>query len=251
MLKFFVGVSIFCALTQSATAKIIDVEEDKAKSTPIEISVANGQASSIKFSNNQIIDFVMLPDQSRSIYNTNAPIDSGNATSIYLRKIDKLDIPGATQSNTPNLMVETIDEQGNKHQYEFMLNVSSAVERDRVTINPAPVPPPPKPEPKPEPVTTIKTQYGDATPADVALGIEMAIKNKDILADGAIAIAAKEYVAITRNGAAAQDALIQTKLPLSVVSKLGTLGQEEDARRRIIPLPEEFPANVNSYSRSK
>ena len=249
MLKLLAGAFVFCILTKPATAKIINIEEDKAKSAPIEISVANGQASSIAFQNDQVIDFVILPDQSRSIYNTNAPIDSGNATSIYLRKIDKLDIPGATQSNTPNLIIETIDKEGKKHQYEFLLNVVSAVERDRVTINPAPIPPPPEAPPKPEPVTTIKTQYGEATPADIQLGTEMAIKNNEIPADGAIAIAAREYVAITRNGIDAQDALIQTKLPLSVVSKLGALGQQEDARRRIMPLPNEFPGSSHSGSK--
>lgn len=80
-----------------ALADSLKIEENTASTKPTVVSVVNGQASSIIFENDQIINFVLLPDQSRTVYTPNAPIDSASATALYLRKIEEIDIPGATK----------------------------------------------------------------------------------------------------------------------------------------------------------
>ncbi len=222
-----------------AFADSLRIEEDKASSDPTIVSVVNGQASSIMFENDQIINFVLLPDQSRTVFTPNAPIDSGKTTALYLRKIEEIDVPGATKSNSPNLVIETLDQQGKTQQYEFIIDATgSATDRDKIIIESAPPPPEPPPEPEPKILTTVETTYGSATPEDVALGLERAIDEGSISADGTVAAATREYIALVRNGNSANDAIAQTDIPLSVVAELGRLGQEEDAKRRIMPLPE-------------
>lgn len=234
---FCVGI-FSCASNTNAETLIIN--EDIAKQKPIEISIVNGQASSIALDNGQKINFVLLPDQSQSIYTADSPIDEGKATTIYLRKIEKLEIPGATTTNKPNLQIHAVDDDGKIHRYEFYLNISTGVERDRIVIKQAELPPSP---PKKKVINTIKTTYGVASPEDIRLGLEFSINSGKIKNDGLLARSVKEYIALTLNGVSIFDALSQTKLNIAVIEKLATIGQEQETKRRIITPSNATPAN--------
>lgn len=238
------GMSLFATIP--VKGETINIEDKIAQSKPLEISVVDGKASMIIFNNDQKIIFVLLPDQSRSVYTPNSPIESGEATALYLRKIKSLNIPGATESSRPNLLIETKDTENNTHQYEFNIDVNeTAIERDKITIQPAL----PAPEPKPKIINTIQTTYGVATPEDIRLGLETSIKLGKVQANGLVAKAVNEYIALTLNGVSAMDALATTQLPMSVVEKLGSIGQQEDAKRRILPLEGEKIGNINKIFR--
>ncbi len=84
------------------------------------------------------------------------------------------------------------------------------------------------------------TTYGEATPEDVKLGLEVSIKNNRIKPTAPLAIAIGEYIAQTMNGSSVQDALNKVEIPISVVQKLGSLGQEESTRRKLLPLDADF-----------
>lgn len=217
----------------------ITLEDKKAQQEPTTIGVVPGQASPIVLKNDQIIDSVLLSDQSKNIYTPNAPIESGNARSLYLRQIQTLTIPGTTTNTYPNLFIETIDNEGNRYYYEFILNNNNR-DRDRVFITEAKPESKPQPKPQPEPtvITTVVTIFGEATPEDVQLGLETKIKQNRIERDEPLARAIEEYIAQTMNGVASTEALEKTGIPLSVVQQLGALGQQEDTKRRLLPLPE-------------
>lgn len=217
----------------------ITLEDKKAQQEPTTIGVVPGQASPIFFKNDQIIDSVLLSDQSKNIYTPGQPISSGNARSLYLRQIETLTIPGTTTSTSPNLYIETIDNEGSRYYYEFIFNNNDR-DRDQVSIIKAkPEPKPqPKPQPEPEVITTVVTVYGEATPEDVQLGLETKIKQNRVDKNEPLVIAIQEYIAQTMNGISSTAALEKTGIPLSVVQQLGALGQEEDTKRRLLPLPQ-------------
>ncbi len=134
----------------SVLAETIVIEDKKAQQSPTLTGVVPGKASPIVFKNDEVINFILLSDQSKNIYTSNAPIESGKAGALYIRQIQHLDIPGTTTSDYPNLFVETVDAQGNKNEYEFVLNNNSG-DRDRITIKKAEPAPEPEPIPEPEP----------------------------------------------------------------------------------------------------
>ncbi|MBW4532336.1 MAG: hypothetical protein KME09_00180 [Pleurocapsa minor HA4230-MV1] len=238
-IKYSLTIAVFSLVANiiPAMAENITVEDIKAQQEPITAGVVPGKSTPIVFKNNEIIDFVLLSDQSKNIYTPNAPIETGQARSLYVRQIQTLDLEGTTTNEYPNLFVETVDGEGNRQEYEFILNNNDS-DRDRIFIEAAQPEPIPQPKPKPEPevVNTVKTKFGDATPEDIKLGLDTSIAQDRIKRNEPLAVAIEEYIAQTMNGISTTEALEKTGIPLSVVQKLGTLGQQEDAKRRLLPL---------------
>jgi hypothetical protein len=239
-----IAVFNFVANMTPVMAENITVEENKAQQEPITAGVVPGKSTPIVFKNDEIIDFVLLSDQSKNIFTPNAPIDSGQARSLYIRQIQTLNLEGTTTNEYPNLFVETVDGEGNRQGYEFILNNNDR-DRDRISIEASKPEPIPQPLPKPEPkvVNTVKTKFGDATPEDIKLGLDTSIEQGRIERNEPLAVAIEEYIAQTMNGISTTEALEKTGIPLSVIQKLGTLGQQEDAKRRLLPLE----SNGNFY----
>ncbi|NJP22430.1 MAG: hypothetical protein HC763_29270 [Hydrococcus sp. CRU_1_1] len=73
------------------------------------------------------ITFVAPSDRSQFVYNTDLPANSGEAQSVYLLPVKKLDFKGTYQTSHPNLIVKTINSSGESKQYNFILNFSSGV----------------------------------------------------------------------------------------------------------------------------
>ncbi len=232
--------AIAIASVNSVNAEeIIKLQADKAREQTVEVSVANGQSSPIIYKNGEIIDAVKLADMSKNLFSFNAPIDSGKATTLNITQSEGIEIPGATTANVPIIDVETIDAAGERQHYSFRL-YNNRAERTKIFIEAAPAPePPPEPEPKPV-INTVKTKYDEATPEDVALGLEVKIREQIVDPQGSLALAVREYVAKTQNGMSSTDALSNVGLPLSAIQKLGEIGQEEDTKQRLTPLKTNF-----------
>ncbi len=219
----------------AVNAEMIKVREDKARARSIAVNVEQGQPSPIVFQNGEIIDAIKLGDMSKNVFSFNAPIDSGQTTTVNINQIEEIDIPGATKASVPIIDIETIDTDGERWYYSFELHNNSA-ERSKIFIEPAPEPIL-KPSPEPLPViTTIETTYGSATPEDIELGLEVSIRDKTVKSTGNLARAVREYIAQTQNGTSSKVALANTSLPLSAIQKLAKIGQEEDTKIRLSPL---------------
>ena len=75
----------------------------------------------------EYITFIAPSDRSQFVYNTDLPANSGEAQSVYLLPIKKVDFKGTYQTSHPNLIVKTINSSGQSKQYNFIINFSSAV----------------------------------------------------------------------------------------------------------------------------
>ena len=251
LVTVFIGLTTNFATVLPTVANTQTIEAKNARDKSIPVAVIPGKASSINFKSDEIIIFVMLSDQSNNVYNLNAPVESGEARSVYLRQIQTLNIPGTTTTENPNLFVVTTDGQGNQFEYEFSLQ-NNSTDTDSYRIAIAPTSPPPKPKPKPKPIpqpqNTIQTRFGEATPFDIQLGLDTNIKKGQIPSDDPLVLAVREYIALTMNGTSTQGAIESVDLPLSILQKLATVGQVEDARRRILSLPPTLNLSESSNS---
>lgn len=92
---------------------------------PITVKVLPGRATAIDFSSTQqCIISVVLADPSRLVYNTDVPIESGQASTLFLKQIQPLKFPGATIANVTNLFIKTVNSQGRQQLHIF--NVMAA-----------------------------------------------------------------------------------------------------------------------------
>lgn len=100
--------------------EIIRVSPKTTNQQPVTVKVLSGRATAIDFSSTkQRITSVVLADSSRLVYNADAPIESGQATTLFLKQIQPLKFPGATTANVTNLFIKTVDSQGRQKLYVF------------------------------------------------------------------------------------------------------------------------------------
>ena len=95
-------------------------------SRTISVKVWAGRITTIDFSpKHQKITSVVLADPSRLVYTADALIQSGQASTLFLRQTEPIKFPGATTSNRTNLLVKTIDIQGNPKLHSFEITLST------------------------------------------------------------------------------------------------------------------------------
>lgn len=84
------------------------------------VKVWAGRATAIDFSAvNQRITSVVLGDPSRLVYTADAPLESGQASTLFLKQIQPLKFPGATTANLTNLFIKTVNSQGKQQLHVF------------------------------------------------------------------------------------------------------------------------------------
>lgn len=89
------------------------VSQETAIANGINVSVNPGRIAVIDFSTtDEAISYIGLGDASRVVYNTDFPIPSGTAQTIFLLPIEELDFPGATTAKITNLVAKTVDAKG-------------------------------------------------------------------------------------------------------------------------------------------
>lgn len=108
--------------------EIIRVSPKTTNQQPITVKVWSGRATAIDFSSTkQRITSVVLADPSRLVYNADAPIESGQATTLFLKQIQALKFPGATRANLTNLFIKTVDAQGKQQLHVFNVLAAQGV----------------------------------------------------------------------------------------------------------------------------
>jgi hypothetical protein len=92
------------------------------------VKVWSGRATAIDFSlTQQRIISVVLADPSRLVYNADLPIESGQASTLFLKQIQPLKFPGATTANLTNLFIKTVDSQGRQQLHIFNVVAAQGV----------------------------------------------------------------------------------------------------------------------------
>ena len=98
------------------------VERRVGSQSAINVEVYPGRISTIDFSQtNEAIAYAGLGDPSRIVFNTDFPLESGAAHTVFLRPIQPLNFPGATTARITNLVVKTIDPTGLMRLYNFQI----------------------------------------------------------------------------------------------------------------------------------
>jgi len=78
-----------------------EVSQETAISNILNVSVNPGRIAIIDFSaTDQAIAYIGLGDASRVVYNTDFPLQSGSAQTVFLLPIQRLDFSGATTART-------------------------------------------------------------------------------------------------------------------------------------------------------
>lgn len=225
--SFGICAGIAGALLASPAQADVNIPENIAQKQTILINIIPGQTTAINFENNDRVSFLILSDCSKIVYSLNAPTDSGQAKSIFLRNIEPLDFPGEITTNKPNLFVVAIDEQGRQKQYEFIVDNTQQYE-SQINITPE------KQKAPKKPTNVINTELGAATPEDIRIGLKYKLKKGEISPEDPINLYTSEAIAITLNSQKTLIALAkELEIPLSVISEFGRTGLAQKAKFRI------------------
>lgn len=114
------GVTAPVIQAQAQTPAYRLIERDMAASNRIQVQVTPGRATPISFNQtDEAIAYILVADPSRLVYTTDTDLKSGRATTIFLRSIQPLKFPRATSTAITNLLVQTVDQAGQKRLYNF------------------------------------------------------------------------------------------------------------------------------------
>ena len=167
-------------------------------------------------------------DRSQFVYNTDLPANSGEAQSVYLLPIKKVDFKGTYQTSHPNLIVKTINSSGQSKQYNFILNFSSGVMTSTgiKIVNPI--------EKSLSEPNKIRVSAGQTINADdIERGLRIAIVKQFVRADDPVVNKVRNFVFMLRNGNSVNDAITHTKVNPSVVESLGEMYLERELITRL------------------
>ena len=203
----------------------VEITDSVAQQQPIPINIVPGKASAIHFPNSRSISYIILSDRSRIVYSLNAPPNSGEARSIFLRQIEPLSFPGQTTHTQPNLHVVAIDNEGRQSSYEFVI-ANSSQNDTKIKIVPDEVV-------ETRPVNAINTELGLANPYDVLAGLKYKLNKKELSPDSQLVLYASEAISTTLNSSKTLlEVAGEFQVPLSVLAEFGRVGLMEKAKAR-------------------
>ena len=195
----------------------------------IPVTLYFGKIISLDFTEaGEYITFIAPSDRSQFVYNTDLPANSGEAQSVYLLPIKKVDFKGTYQTSHPNLIVKTINSSGQSKQYNFILNFSSGVMTSTgiKIVNPI--------EKSLSDSNKIRVSAGQSIDADaVERGLRMAIIQQFVKADDPVVNKVRNFVFMLRNGNSVNDAITYTGVNPSVVESLGEMYLDAELTTRL------------------
>lgn len=173
------------------------VSQETAIANGINVSVNPGRIAVIDFSTtDEAISYIGLGDASRVVYNTDFPIPSGTAQTIFLLPIEELDFPGATTAKITNLVAKTVDAKGVSRVYNFQINHSNSVANLGIKITPQT-----RNRIANSDRQVIKVSYGRAANLnDVERGLKLAIDRGYTKADDPVVAKVRRFTTLVRNG---------------------------------------------------
>ena len=201
------------------------VSQETAIASGINVSVNPGRIAVIDFSaTDEAISYLGLGDASQVVYNTDFPIQSGMAQTIFLLPIEELEFPGATTTKITNLVAKTVDAGGVSRVYNFQINHSNSVANLGIKIMPQ---------------TSnaiadvnrsgIKVSYGrTANLDDVARGLTLAISRGFTTADDPVVSKVRRFIALARNGElTVLESAQSAEIDLAVISSLAEMALDQ------------------------
>ena len=195
----------------------------------IPVTLYFGKIISLDFTEaEEYITFVAPSDRSQFVYNTDLPANSGEAQSVYLLPIKKVDFKGTYQTSHPNLIVKTINSSGQSKQYNFILNFSSGVMTSTgiKIVNPT--------KKSLFDPNKIKVSAGQSIDADtVERGLRIAIVKQFVKTDDPVVNKVRNFVFMLRNGNSVNDAITYTGVNPSVVESLGEMYLDAELTTRL------------------
>ena len=195
----------------------------------IPVTLYFGKIISLDFTDaGEYITFIAPSDRSQFVYNTDLPVNSGEAQSVYLLPIEKINFKGTYQTSHPNLIVKTIDSSGNSKQYNFIINFSSGV----MTSTGIKIIPSSKKSPNDSNKIRVSARQ-TINADDIERGLRIAIVKQYIKADDPVVNKVRNFVFMLRNGNSVNDAITHTGINPSVVESLGEMYLEAELTTRL------------------
>lgn len=219
----------FCTAFTPAQATQVPVKyelvstEDAVKGA-IPITLYFGKVISIDFTEvRETISFIASSDKSQFVYNTDLPVESGEAQTAYLLPSKKLDFQGTYQTSHPNLIVKTINSSGESKQYNLIVSFSSDI------MASAGIKFVPSTQQSPVDSQKIKVSAGQQINADVVEhGLRIAIAKQFINSNDPVVNNVRNFVFLLRNGHSVNDAIVATQINPSVIESLGEMYLEAE-----------------------
>jgi hypothetical protein len=195
------------------------VPQAQALRNLIDVPLAPGRSTAIDFSHVQErIVVVHLADPSRTVFTSNAPIESGLATTLFVTPIQALDFPGLTTNPVTTLQVQTLTPNGDLRLYTFNVRQSEHAAQAGVVITAAPEPT--------RPVLPVRPSSVELSPQRIAQGLVAAIDQGITPNDDPIVEAVKTVLANVEAGQSLRQAAEAQGVNLEVLEALAALGQE-------------------------
>jgi len=238
------ALSIASAIANPASAQqaaMITVTADRSQGLTGKapsVQVWAGRATAIDFSQiGERIVQVFLADPSRIVYASDAPVESGMATTVFLRQISPLNFPNLTRAYVTNLFVKTQAANGQLHLHTF--NVMPGQKQPTysgIAIAPA--------RRSAGSLTTL--QVGSSRPAtleDIERGLLVALRQGYTSAADPVVNKVRDFLAIARNetgGRSLVEIAQAQQLSAAVLTQLGQMGIESLAtppsRQQVTPI---------------
>ncbi|MGL4883797.1 MAG: hypothetical protein ACRC8K_22470 [Waterburya sp.] len=223
----------FCTAFTPAQATKVPVKyelvstEDAVKGA-IPITLYFGKVISIDFTEvRETITFIAPSDKSQFVYNTDLPVESGEAQTAYLLPSKKLDFQGTYQTSHPNLIVKTINSSGESKQYNLIVSFSSDI------MASAGIKFVPSTQQSPVDSQKIMVSARQQINADaVEHGLKIAIAKQFINSNDPVVNNVRNFVFLLRNGHSVNDALVATQINPSVIESLGEIYLEAELPSR-------------------
>ena len=195
----------------------------------IPVTLYFGKIISLDFTEAEVyITFIAPSDRSQFVYNTDLPANSGEAQSVYLLPIKKVDFKGTYQTSHPNLIVKTISSSGESKQYNFILNFSSGVMSSTGIKIVSPI------KKSLSDPNKIRVSAGQSIDADaVERGLRIAIVKQFVKADDPVVNKVRNFIFMLRNGNSVNDAITYTGVNPSVVESLGEMYLDAELTTRL------------------
>jgi hypothetical protein len=217
------------AIATEAPVKYAFISTDDATKGIIPITLYFGKIVSIDFTDvGEHITYIAPSDKSQFAFNSNLPVETGEAQSIYLLPIKKIDFKGTYQTSHPNLIVKTINGLGESKQYNFLASFSSGV----MASTGIKIVPPAQPTPFDSPkirVSADQTINADA----VERGLKIAIAKQFVTSDDPLVNNVRNFVFMLRNGHSVNDAIVATRVNPSVIESLAEMYLEAESPPRL------------------
>ena len=181
----------------------------------IPVTLYFGKIISLDFTDaGEYITFIAPSDRSQFVYNTDLPANSGEAQSVYLLPIKKVDFKGTYQTSHPNLIVKTINSSG--VMTSKGIKIIPSTQKSLNDFN------------------KIRVSAGQTINADdIERGLRIALVKQFIEADVPVVNKVRNFVFMLRNGNSVNDAITHTGINPSVVESSGEMYLDAELTTRL------------------